>query len=624
MRLLFTYSLLFACSFLKAQDGTLDPNYGNVPTGRKTIALSPPGGMVAPEFQRIASLPGGKILHAFAAFNTTTGNYDFGLARYESNGDLDITFDGDGGNGNGVVLTDFGTDEYATALTVREDGKIVVVGYKQPVGGGDRVFAIARFNSNGTIDASFNGTGKVLTAIGTDAAAYSVVQNNGVTVVVGYSSPNMMNYNFTVVRYLNNGSLDPTFDGNTGNGNGIVTTSVGGIADFAYSVAVQPDAKVVVGGASADGAFNYSFGLARYNIDGTLDNTFDTDGIVVKSSPSAQNDVIFDVAVTGGKIYAAGSSFNGSNNDIAVLKLNVSNGGLDAAFDGDGGNGNGIVITNVNGGEETAYSVGVQADGKVLVGGSYSGGSNSDFIIVRYNADGTIDDDNFNTSGPQPGINIIDFNSGGEDVAYDFVAQSNNIILAGRTSGNLATARLINSSTVLPLKLVDFTAVSENNIVAVNWKTQYEEFISAYEIERSTDGVNYTSIGRVPAKNGNLPEQSYVFQDGQPLTRLGYYRLKIISDDQRISYSRVVIVRFDLKGLVQAFPNPVSSQLNVQIRQPAGRVDLQVVDVSGKVVRQYQYYSTASVLSTSIDLSTLSKGMYFIKVRESSLAVVKN
>jgi uncharacterized delta-60 repeat protein len=127
------------------------------------------------------------------------------------------------------------------------------------------------------------------------------------------------------------GSLDSSF----GTG-GIVTTSIN-IRDTGYAVAIQADGKIVTAGPSSNGT-NTDFALVRYNIDGSLDISFDGDGKVTTDFGNS-SDSLFDVAIqTDGKIIAVGTTFNsltGTGDDFAVARYNI-NGSLDTSFDGDG------------------------------------------------------------------------------------------------------------------------------------------------------------------------------------------------------------------------------------------------------------------------------------------------
>lgn len=134
-------------------------------------------------------------------------------------------------------------------------------------------FALARYNSDGSLSTTFNHTGKLTTAIGalSDEADSVIQQADGKLVAAG-NSHNGINKDFALVRYNSDGSLDTGF-----NGTGKLTTAIGGADDYASSVIQQADGKLVVAGSSHNGS-NYDFALVRYNSDGSLDTGFNGTG----------------------------------------------------------------------------------------------------------------------------------------------------------------------------------------------------------------------------------------------------------------------------------------------------------------------------------------------------------
>ena len=197
----------------------------------------------------------GKILVSGATF-VKYSSYDFALARYNSDGSLDTTFSGDG-----KVTTDFGEgDDHGYSVVMQPDGKIIVAGFAFNYSGD---FVLARYNADGTLDTTFSDDGKVVTDFGGDDYGFSVViQPDGKIIVAGLRS-----FDFAVARYNSDGTLDKTFFGD-----GKVTTDFGG-GDFGYSVVMQADGKIVVAGASwaSDNISSADFALARFNSDGSLD-----------------------------------------------------------------------------------------------------------------------------------------------------------------------------------------------------------------------------------------------------------------------------------------------------------------------------------------------------------------
>jgi uncharacterized delta-60 repeat protein len=346
-------------------DGSLDTTFGSAGKVITPIGAADDNGF------SIAVDPNGKIL--LAGVTGSGSSVDFALVRYNADGSLDTSFDGDG-----KVTTGLLSDDLGQSVVVQPDGKIVVSGYS--FDGSSFDFAIARYNSDGSLDTGFGSGGKVTTPIAFHEASYSVaLQADGKIVAAGHSFTGNGPNDFAVIRYNANGSLDASFDGD-----GKVTTDFSGTNDVGQSVALQPDGKIVVAGYSLIGS-NADIVVARYNSNGSLDTSFDGDGRV-RTSVVPGSDYGSSVTIQpDGKILVAGNSFNGTNTDFALVRYNA-NGSLDTTF----GNG-GKVTTQIGASSEEAYSVKVQPDGKIVVAGFSNNGSNADFAVVRYNADGSLD-----------------------------------------------------------------------------------------------------------------------------------------------------------------------------------------------------------------------------------------
>src|SRR5688572_17010421 len=182
----------------------------------------------------------GKILVVGYASNSTDN--DFAIYRYNSNGTLDTTF-----SENGIAVGNFGLDRFDEArdLAIQSDGKIVVVGNSDNGSFSNSDFAIARLNANGTADMTFSGDGRQTTDFGGLEILYSVaLQSNGKIVVAGFKNQEGLYY-FAVARYNTNGSLDTTF-----NGTGRKAFNILGFDSLAFAVIVRPDGKIVVLGAT--------------------------------------------------------------------------------------------------------------------------------------------------------------------------------------------------------------------------------------------------------------------------------------------------------------------------------------------------------------------------------------
>ncbi|HVO74281.1 MAG TPA: T9SS type A sorting domain-containing protein [Ignavibacteriaceae bacterium] len=303
-----------------------------------------------------------------------TGNgqdNDFALARYDQDGSLDSTF-----GENGIITNNIGSSDVASSVAVQTDGKIVFAG--GTLVGTQSEIALFRYNPNGALDNTFGTNGVVLTKIdSSDADANSlVIQNDGKIVVAGYDTENDIFYDFMLARYNSNGAPDNTFGTN-----GIVITPIGLLSGIANSLSFQSDGKIVAAGNS--GVSNFT--LVRYNLNGTLDDSFGINGIVAnKIGDNGAN--IFSVSIgIDEKIIAAGYSRTGSNSDFTIARYN-SNGAFDNTFGT-----NGVVITPVGTSDNYATSVLSLPNGKIAAAGSLLNPDASYFVLNRYNINGDLD-----------------------------------------------------------------------------------------------------------------------------------------------------------------------------------------------------------------------------------------
>lgn len=381
-------------------------------------------------------------------------------------GDLDLSF-----GGTGVVTTDLSSgNDFCYGVAIQNDGRIVIAGQAfQGSGTGTLLdFAVVRYESNGTLDTSFNGTGKVTTDFGryyTDDGGYSVaVQSDGKIVVAGATQINRDSYGFAIVRYDTNGNLDTSF-----NGSGIVTTSFGtlGTAAGGKSMALQSDGKIVVAGYLALNNFVNlaSFEVVRYNSNGSLDTSFNGTGTLSVSIAGNWNSAYGVVLQTDGKIVVAGECQIAGKYKFGLFRCNA-NGTLDTSF-----NGTGMVTTAIGNGDDRAYSVALQADGKIVVAGSSYNGSNDDFALVRYNADGSLDT-SFNGSGKV----TTDF-GGGYEAGRSLVIQSDGRIVV--TGGDLTALARYNTDGSLDTSFNGTGKVKTGN---------GSSFAGGYGVALQTDG----------------------------------------------------------------------------------------------------------------------------------------
>jgi uncharacterized delta-60 repeat protein len=277
---------------------------------------------------------------------------------------------------DGLVTTPIGVpDDAANAVSLLPDGRIVVAGTDD----GER-FAVLRYLADGTLDPSFGGHGIVRTPRaahfrgGEDLA----IQPNGTIVVVGTAGESRVKTAFAVARFRPNGTEDRSFGGD----GRVVTPFASGQA---RAVALQPDGRIVVAGYNS-----FGLALARYLPNGALDRTFGGDGKVGHWAPSSPPSAMYALAVAiqpDGRILAAG----GYDFFLMGIARFLPHGRLDPSFGGDG-----VVRTDVKGAEQALNALALQPDGRILAAGSsWPHESITEgvprFVVIRYLRDGSLD-----------------------------------------------------------------------------------------------------------------------------------------------------------------------------------------------------------------------------------------
>ena len=372
----------------------------------------------------------------------------FGLARYRTDGHLDAAFGGDG-----IVTTNTAKrEDSASAVAIQPDGKIVVVGtasLRLP----RRVFAIVRYERDGTLDASFGMNGKVRVGFSPDGqadAADVAIQPDGKIVVVGTSFDLDR---FAVARLDPDGTLDTTF-----NTDGKATTKVSTGADSAEAVAIQPDGKILVAGESWTPSGWDGIDVVRYQTDGHLDQTFGNDGVArvdLTEGSDGPGDAARGIATQpDGKIVVAGDATGGAEYTSAFgLARFGDDGTADVTFHGDG-----KVITNFTKWDDSASDLAIQPDGKIVAVGvaGYSWDTVATFALVRYDADGMLDGSfgdggklrtRFRAIAPDAPVDIVGAWAGAVAIQADgriVAAGSLNRVVDDHIDGRFALARYRN------------------------------------------------------------------------------------------------------------------------------------------------------------------------------------
>jgi uncharacterized delta-60 repeat protein len=392
---------------VQAADGDLDQSFGN--GGTMSLAAGAAGG------QYLQTQSDGKII-------VVSGNNI--VMRFDAQGHPDSSF----GAGGQVSLPQFAISR---CVAVQPDGKIVIGGVKYA--GSLQGLAVARLNADGSVDTSFGeaGVSPPLMFGGNGAFASAIVlQPDGKIVVSGEVPLSYHDSDFAVVRFNANGSPDQSF----GVG-GAVQTAFSDGKDEAYTLALQPDGKIIVAGDAVVSRYSVGFALARYNSDGTLDIDFGGTGKVTAIFDLTDNyDRAKYISVKpDGKILAVGVYYTvGSDltNSVAIARFN-RDGSLDASY-GSGGKVKTAFPFYLK--METAIE---QPDGKIIIGGraapnTYATGN---FGLGRLNADGTVDR-NFGTNGEV----MTDF--GSEESAFVVALQRSGEIILSGSIGNSSNTGL--------------------------------------------------------------------------------------------------------------------------------------------------------------------------------------
>src|ERR1044071_10183469 len=344
--------------------GNLDPTFGTGGITRTDFAGN------IDEANAVAIQPNGQIIAAGSSFSSSKTVEDFIVGRYKANGVLDKRF-----GKNGKITTDFFRNvDSISAIAIQPDGRIVVAGFAQlgGTGGTPRVFALARYRSDGQPDTTFGNSGAITTSFGGNFASASavMVQPDGKIVVAGTVDFNPDNptsgLDFALARYNSSGTLDGTF----GKGGKVVFDFFGSF-DQANGAVLQPDGKIIVVGSASYDSNNrdIGFALARFNTDGNIDLSFGTGGKQITGFFGAGAKANGIVLQPDGKFVVAGSASESATRHVATdiaLARYKPDGSLDSAF----GSGGQTPIPFPDTATEQGNALALSADGKIIVAGT--------------------------------------------------------------------------------------------------------------------------------------------------------------------------------------------------------------------------------------------------------------
>ena len=267
-------------------------------------------------------------------------------------------------------------------------------------------------SQDGTIDSTFGDNGRVLTLIGSKKTEGNdiAIQKDQKLIVAG-TFDNGNNTDFAAARYNTDGSLDDSFGDN-----GFATSNAGPTFDYGIATAIQSDGKIIVAGYGIDST-DYDFGLVRFTSEGKLDSTFGKNGRVLTPVGTGQDYLKKITIQKDDKIIAVGSSSGG-----ASIVRYLKNGELDNSF---GTNG---IVYSLSG---EFFDVKLQSNGKICAAGFINDSTKgyTEYVVARHNSDGS-PDNSFGNNGIVTITNLV-------GNAYSIAIQADNkLVVAGITSSS--------------------------------------------------------------------------------------------------------------------------------------------------------------------------------------------
>jgi uncharacterized delta-60 repeat protein len=633
--LLFFVTISFV-SFAQ-QAGDLDTSFGN-------------SGIVLVDIENLDDVsysslvqPDGKIVLGGTSVDGTIRYMS--LTRLNQDGSLDISFSGDGK----LTIPLSGDPENGEKVLLQGD-KIIIAGYSEEAYY-PKNFVMYRFNSDGSADVSFGNGGRVETEFSgnnLEDAVYTAVIAGDKIILAGETYESAVNSNFALARYNFDGSLDNTF----GNGGRVFTDFATLQFDRIYDLAIQSDGKIIAVGESApEYPFPWNWAIARYNVDGTLDNTFGTNGKVIQywaglydgldaiallpdgkflvagtaeeitrvvaryNVDGALDDTFGDagktqipgvnpsIIVYGNKIFAATSLYGMNAFDFIISRLNYD-GGLDNTF----GNG-GSLSTTISADDDAARDINIQFDGKILLAGN--SGFPGDYAAVRYlndplqvNIPFYIVDDLWN----QGFINFSDLGDPGV-TAVDAVVYSDSTPV-GPFNDSFVAFGVAN-------RFYEITVTPQS----AGSNSSYNASLRLYYSDSDIQGINESNLKLV-----RLTNDGWIYIGGTVNTNENYVEANNVHDVGIFAFAdpdSITNVNSNENGLVndfkleQNYPNPFNPSTKIKYSIPQSEfVSLKVFDILGnEVATLANEERTAGNYEVNLNAINLSSGIYFYKLQ---------
>ena len=475
---------------------------------------------------------------------------------FAQSGILDTSF----GNNGIVNIPGTGQVDMAYAVTTQSDGKIIAAGMSV------YSYCIKRYNTNGSLDASFGNQGEVIQSIGEispDIIHDVKVQPDGKIVVTG--TADTYRYMF-VARYNSNGTPDTGFGTN-----GVATWDVypnsTTMQEVATSVFILPDGKLIMAGGVSDPGFmsRWPF-IAKFNADGTPDSTFGGIGAILDTDLGTPESV---ACYPDGKVVFVFLDYI-NDNYTAVFKRYTSTGETDTSF---GTNGNGIVYVSGGVGNYVSRAMTLQPDGKIVAGGMAVTTPNvGDFSVVRLNYDGSRDT-TFGTNGM-----IIPLTTPGHDEIQQIIVQPDGKIIGAGLghSGQSFTLARYNANGSAD------TGFGNAGVISTSINTESHQ----------VTGLTLQADGRIVTSNivYNTPDYAH------------FLLMRYLGGNGTAGIEELATTG------IAIYPNPAANLLNISNPDNIVLDGIGILDITGKVVLQQMGNLQ------QIDVQNLSPGMYFLKL----------
>ena len=531
------------------RNGTVDTNFGS-----KGIVITSFEGLSYISATKGIVQKDGKIIITGNANVSTTGNANFILARYMPDGRIDSTF---GVNGRVINFDNpERTYDYANAIALQNDGSILVAGTRKVYSGTsenfNEYFVLKHFLADGRLNKSFGGNGVVITQFGyySSNSTSLICQPDGKIIQGGGTeTANLNTQKFALVRFMSDGKIDSSFGIN-----GKVVTDFARFGEYISSLVLQKDGKILVAGCSnMEFSLNWRMAAARYNENGSLDESFGIEGKTDISFTGKLAEARTLSLQNNGKIVLAGRSFEISPtiSDFALTQLTFD-GVIDSVF---GENGRSV---NEFGDYDVCFSSGIQQDGKIVLIGSQTSIFPHKILLARYHGDPVATNPLIAQMKSWIQNNVLGW----------YIQNSNSVGYYGIERSNNGT---------------DFTQVQR---------------ISPRQVSMPNASANKEEVYHYALRGAEAG---------------GYYRIKAVMQDGSKVYSDVVAFNTNNKeNNVSIAPNPVNNVLTVIGLQQQQKYRLTISGYSGNILMSQIHTGGSSV---QWNVGSLRPGNYLLTVQ---------